>query len=273
MNRGGTHFRTFDDAGFKSVTPKPRIDNEPVTIRVRETMVVVSILVLLLGLLVVVGMLMSQNGDTSSNSAVPRVLANQPAPVHGSVARESSPTTDDPLQASPMWITQTARRSGIAPIAIAAYGDAALRLAHDQPSCHLGWTTLAGVGTVESANGTIGGRAVLANGLSSSPITGPVLNGAGGYAAISNDSGGWSAARGPMQFIQSTWDRWGADGNDDAVTDVNNIFDAAFAAGRYLCADGRDLATAQGWTAGVYSYNHSAPYVAEVYAAANEAAR
>jgi len=100
-----------------------------------------------------------------------------------------------------------------------------------------------------------------------------LLNGAGGYAAISNGQGGWSSALGPMQFIQSSWDRWGSDANGDGVKDVNNIFDAALAAGRYLCADGRDLATAHGWTAAIYSYNHDVAYVQNVYNAANAAAR
>lgn len=248
--------------------------NEPVTSRPRETTVVVGLVVVLLGALVGVGVLINIGGARQTDSGIPVALANQAAPPDVSVAQQA-PTqrvAGDPLKASPAWIARTAQSSGISATAIAAYGDATLVMAHEQPSCHLGWSTLAGVGTVESGNGTVGGRQLLLNGLSSSPISGPALNGAGGYAAIGNGSGGWSSALGPMQFIPSTWDRWGADGDGDGYSDINDIFDASLAAGRYLCADGRDLATAQGWTAAIYSYNHSADYVQQVYAAANAAA-
>lgn len=248
--------------------------NEPVTVRTREGTVVLAIVVVLVAALVAVGVLINLGSAHGPDGGVPLALADQPAPQQVMAIQQATQTAvGDPLKASPAWIAQTSQSSGISETAIAAYGDATLVLGHEQPSCHLGWSTLAGVGTVESANGTIGGRQLLSNGLSSSPITGPALNGAGGYAAIGNGAGGWTSALGPMQFIQSTWDRWGADGNGDGYLDVNNIFDASLAAGRYLCADGHDLATAQGWTAAIYSYNHSADYVQQVYAAANSAAR
>lgn len=226
-----------------------------------------AVALVLLGTLILVAILM-QRGGTGSIESIPAALANQAAPAQVQVA-VAPPTTHraSGFQASQSWVVQTAQSSGISPIAIAAYGDATLRIGSEQPSCHLGWSTLAGIGTVESGNGTFGGRALLADGTSSSPITGPALNGVGGNAAISNGNGGWSSALGPMQFIQSTWDKWGAGG------DVNNIFDAALAAGRYLCADGRDLSSAQGWTAAIFSYNHDVKYVQNVYAAANAAAR
>ena len=53
------------------------------------------------------------------------------------------------------------------------------------------------------------------------------------------------------------------------MADPNNIFDAALAAGRYLCAGGRDLATGPGWRAAVLSYNNSDEYGRRVYAAAD----
>ena len=69
-----------------------------------------------------------------------------------------------------------------------------------------------------------------------------------------------------MQFIPSTWVRWGADGNGDGKKDPSNIFDATLAAGRYLCADGRNLSTLPGLDAAVLSYNHSQPYLQTVLA-------
>jgi membrane-bound lytic murein transglycosylase B len=53
------------------------------------------------------------------------------------------------------------------------------------------------------------------------------------------------------------------------VADPSNIFDAAYAAGRYLCASGADLRTGQGWTQAIFSYNHSDDYVRSVLAYAN----
>lgn len=236
--------------------------------RTPEAVVATAVALVLVGTLVLVAVLI-QRGGVHPADAVPAALANQAAPTEVQVAvaqpRRHSTSRSSGLQASAAWVAQTAQSSGISPIAIAAYGDATLRLGNEQPSCHLGWSTLAGIGTIESGNGTFGGRTLLADGTTSSPITGPALNGAGGNAAITDGSGGWTSALGPMQFIQSTWDRWGAG-------DVNNIFDAALAAGRYLCADGRDLSTAQGWTAAIFSYNHDVKYVQNVYAAANAAA-
>ena len=238
-----------------------------------ETALVVGIVVVILGTLFGIGAVINLGGAQPTVDEVPLALSDQAAPTQVSVVQTTSQTAvGDPLKASQTWIARTAQSSGISPTAIAAYGDATLVLAKEQPTCHLGWSTLAGVGTVESENGSIGGRTLLPDGLSSTPISGPALNGAGGYAAIGNGSGGWTSALGPMQFIPSTWSRWGADGNGDGYDDINNIFDAALAAGRYLCADGRDLSTAQGWTAAIYSYNHAATYVQEVYAAANAAA-
>jgi membrane-bound lytic murein transglycosylase B len=245
-----------------------------VIFRTREGIVVAAIVVALLATLTGVGLLINLGSASQPYQDVPLALADQQAPPPVAVVQQPiQQPAGDPLKASAAWVAQTSQTSGISQTAIAAYGDATLLLGKEQPSCHLGWSTLAGVGTIESGNGTVGGRVLYPSGLSNTAITGPALNGAGGNAAIGNGSGGWSSALGPMQFIPSTWAKWGADGNGDGYADVNNIFDAALAAGRYLCADGRDLSTPQGWTAAIFSYNHSATYVQQVYAAANSAAR
>ena len=62
--------------------------------------------------------------------------------------------------------------------------------ASSTPGCHLTWTLLAGIGTVESDNGQYGGAVVLANGDTSPHILGPVLNGTGGVGAIRDTDGG-----------------------------------------------------------------------------------
>ena len=175
------------------------------------------------------------------------------------------------------WVTRTATLAGIPGPAVRAYADAELVLRSEQPSCHLAWNTLAGIGWIESQHGTVGGRALAPDGRSSRPILGPALNGSSGFAAIRSTpaSAGWHGDRtwehavGPLQFLASTWDWWGADGDGDGVADPRDLDDAALAAARYLCADGHDLATDAGWNAAVHSYNHDQGYVSNVAAAAN----
>jgi murein DD-endopeptidase MepM/ murein hydrolase activator NlpD len=69
-----------------------------------------------------------------------------------------------------------------------------------------------------------------------------------------------AGAIGWMQFIPSTWERWGVDANGDGVADPWNAQDAITAAARYLAASGgrTDIAGA------ILSYNHAQWYVDEV---------
>ncbi|WP_406110723.1 lytic transglycosylase domain-containing protein [Kitasatospora purpeofusca] len=150
----------------------------------------------------------------------------------------------------------------------AAYRKAEAALILRSPGCHLPWQLLAAIGEVES--GQAGRGAVDAGGTTFRPILGPVLNGAG-FAAIGDTDGGrfdgdtqWDRAVGPMQFIPSTWASWGVDANGDGKADPNNIFDAAEAAGRYLCAGGRDLNDPAQLDRAILGYNHSAEYLRTV---------
>lgn len=165
------------------------------------------------------------------------------------------------------WVSRTATAAGIPEPALRAYATAQLRLAREEPGCHLGWTTLAGIGWVESQHGTHDGRTLGEDGIPSSPILGPALDGSGDVAAVPGADGGWARAAGPMQFLGSTWARWGSDGDGDGLARIQDLDDAAYAAGRYLCVSG-SLATGAGWARAVFSYNHSQAYVDSVYAAA-----
>lgn len=143
---------------------------------------------------------------------------------------------------SAAWVDDVSRSTGISRVAVDAYGAASLRIADDSPACRLGWTTLAGIGRVESGHGTSDGARLRTGGTTSRKILGPALDGSAGLAAIRSDSRSmrwhgddrWDHAMGPMQFIPSTWERWESDGNDDGTADPHNIYDAAYAAGRYL---------------------------------------
>ncbi|HEY3437417.1 MAG TPA: lytic transglycosylase domain-containing protein [Actinotalea sp.] len=174
------------------------------------------------------------------------------------------------------WVTSMASATGIPVRAVRAYADAALALAAEQPTCRLGWTTLAAVGAVESGHGTHEGSSVRPDGRVFPPIIGPALDGVG-FAAVRATAAStalhgdplWEHAVGPMQFIAPTWQRWGSDGDGDGVADPQDLDDAALAAGRYLCAGGGDLSRGTDWQAAVLSYNHSDAYVSQVLALAD----
>ncbi|WP_017238694.1 lytic transglycosylase domain-containing protein [Streptomyces sp. SS] len=155
--------------------------------------------------------------------------------------------------------------AGIPASVLAAYKRAEQSIRSTAPGCNLPWQLLAGIGKVESGQAR-GGR-VDANGTTLSPILGPVLNGVG-FANISDtDDGAYDGdkvhdrAVGPMQFIPSTWATWGQDANSDGKKDPNNIYDAAQAAGLYLCANDRNLALKADLDRAILSYNRSTEYL------------
>jgi membrane-bound lytic murein transglycosylase B len=178
-------------------------------------------------------------------------------------------------QVSTDWADAVAAKTGIPRRAILGYSGAALALAAEQPSCHLGWTTLAALGSIESGHGSHGGSAIASDGETRPGIFGPALDGSSYAAVADTDDGaldgesGGDRAVGPLQFIPSTWHSWGADGNGDGVDDPQQIDDAALAAARYLCDYG-DLSSATSWRAAVFAYNHVDTYVDSVAELANE---
>ncbi|MEU9123797.1 lytic transglycosylase [Streptomyces sp. NPDC048506] len=188
--------------------------------------------------------------------------AKRPAPPHDS----HHPRTNSRIGPT---------EAGIPATLLAAYKNAASSIDTSDPGCRLPWQLLAGIGKVES--GQARGGAVDADGTTLQPILGPQLNGHGFARILDTDGGRYDGdlthdrAVGPMQFIPSTWSQggplgtgWGADGNGDGKKDPNNVFDAALAAGHYLCAGGRDLATPQDLDRAILGYNDSEDYLRTV---------
>jgi membrane-bound lytic murein transglycosylase B len=206
-----------------------------------------------------------------------RVSPAAPASAAPSATLLSRPPAAHVLRPDRTWVKRTARLTGIGPVALSAYGSAELRLGVERPACHLSWATLAGIGYIESQHGTIGGRVLGVDGRPwPRPIFGVHLTGAGPVARIADTDGGridgddrYDRAVGPMQFVPSTWRVWESDGNGDGVADPQDIEDAAYAAGRYLCASGLPLSAGAGWTRAVLSYNDSPIYLRDVLAATN----
>ncbi|MDL9937072.1 lytic murein transglycosylase [Gordonia sp. ABSL1-1] len=159
---------------------------------------------------------------------------------------------------------------GIPGVVLQAYKLAANRVGAESPQCKLPWFLLAGIGRIESGHASNG--SVDQYGTTINPIAGPVLDGSlAGNAVIRDTDGGridgdaaHDRAMGPMQFIPSTWASWGTDANGDGKADPNNVFDATYSAGRYLCAGVSDIMNDRNKVAAVLRYNHSMDYVANV---------
>lgn len=245
------------------------------------------------------GSLTTNPGTVPANVAAPlsAPLPPQSAVLPGASAQATVPVT--PATAAPItapvpqgsvvpaglspyaaWAAKLSKVIDIPARALQAYGNAQNIVAHEQPSCRLSWTTLAGLAHIESNHGRFGGRTLQPNGRSSSPIIGIPLDGGPAVQAIRDTDGGvldgdtvWDRAVGPFQFIPGTWARWKADGNGDRIADPQNIDDAAVAAGRYLCAGGRNLADGAGWWSAILSYNNSNTYVQDVFNGADSYAR
>ncbi|MFB8140835.1 lytic transglycosylase domain-containing protein [Streptomyces parvus] len=182
-----------------------------------------------------------------------------------------SPKPPEPLKPGKKPDPLVARawsEAGIPATVLDAYRKAESAVGRSDPGCGLPWQLLAAIGKVESGQAS-GGR-VDTRGTTLAPILGPALDG-NGFALIRDTDGGaydgdgtYDRAVGPMQFIPSTWAAWGADGNGDGRKDPNNVYDAALAAGHYLCAGPRDLNRRADLDRAILSYNRSDTYLRTV---------
>lgn len=178
------------------------------------------------------------------------------------------------------WADPIAAETSIPPAALRAYANAELIAAQSWPQCNLKWNTLAGIGFVETRHGTYSGQlfntgSIDENGYVLPPIVGPALDGSPGFAEIRDTDGGrldgdseFDRAVGPMQFIPTSWERFGRDANGDGTADPNQIDDAALSAANLLCDSDRDLSTPEGWASAVRAYNFSNDYLVDVRDAA-----
>jgi hypothetical protein len=101
----------------------------------------------------------------------------------------------------------------------------------------LDWSILAGIGRVECDHGRDPDRSCSTPG---------AVNSAG--------------AGGPMQFLATTWARYGVDGDGDGTIDRWDPADAIYSAANYLGASGAP----SDYRRAIYAYNHAGWYVDEV---------
>lgn len=178
------------------------------------------------------------------------------------------------------WVTETAASRQIPVRAMQAYARTEISQREAALECNLRWNTLAGVGSVESAHGTLGGAGLDAAGVPSKRIIGPPLNGENGTRAIKatkestalHGDEEWDRAVGPFQFLTSSWDQYGADADGDGEANPHDIDDAALGAANHLCDGERDLA-GDGWVKAVFAYNNSMAYVDKVRSIADSYTR
>ncbi|WP_234385769.1 C40 family peptidase [Streptomyces scabiei] len=156
---------------------------------------------------------------------------------------------------------------------LTAYKKAVQQVGKYVPKCQgMRWPILAGIAKVESNHAI--GRNIAAGGDIIPTIYGVLLNGsgAGGNTTVfpDTDNGRWDGtatgerAVGPFQFLPSTWESVGQDGNGDKTADPHNADDAALGAAVYLCGNGRDLSKRAQLRAAILQYNHSDEYVTNV---------
>ena len=104
------------------------------------------------------------------------------------------------------------------------------------------WAILAGIGSIESDHGRHSGGC----------IEGPAT--------------AYGTAKGPMQFIDSTWDSQGVDGNGDGQKNVCDFEDAIPGAANYL----RNSGAPDDYYNAIFAYNRADWYVQDVLAKADE---
>ncbi|MGW6276768.1 lytic murein transglycosylase [Kribbella sp. NPDC055071] len=175
------------------------------------------------------------------------------------------------------WATQTGAKVSIAPRILAAYALAEQFAAGRNRGCGVSWATLAAIGSVESEHGSFDGAEVAPDGTSTPAIIGPPLDGSPGVKAIPDTDDGqydgdtrWDHAVGPMQFLPSTWRKWGVDADGDGSARPHDIDDAAATAAVYLCASTPTMTTGSGWWTAIMTYNKSSIYAQNVLSRSNQ---
>ncbi|MFE1072715.1 lytic transglycosylase domain-containing protein [Streptomyces sp. NPDC058783] len=202
----------------------------------------------------------SDNVPTSDTPAADSATGNSPYYTDLPPLNSPSPAPTTGTPTSP-----GSSEAGIPATVLDAYKKAESELRRAKPGCNLPWQLLAAIGKVESGQAR-GGR-VDANGTTIGRIIGPQLDG-NGFALIKDTDNGvydgnssYDNAVGPMQFIPSTWAWAGRDGNGDGKEDPNNVYDAALAAGHYLCRYDWDLSVQADLNRAILSYNNSQDYL------------
>ena len=216
---------------------------------------------------IALGLAVSACGTDGDDRRDPQPLPPLPD-VDPPVAAAAAPIANGRVDTA--WLKASSKATDIPMRVLRAYVTAAAQANAAEPRCELAWNTIAAIGRIESIHGAVNGSRIDDDGVARPRIRGVALDG-DGVRAISDTDGGeldgdrtWDRAVGPMQFIPTTWSRWGSDGDGDGRSNPQDVDDAAFAASRYLCGSGKKLGSRDGWLRAVVTYNQSAAYVRQV---------
>lgn len=219
-------------------------------------------------------LLLAPRGPTVGPAEVPVAEGPTWAPPAAEPVAAADPGDGIQGRVDAAWAEQTAAATGIPIRALVAYAGAAMVKAEQMPECGISWSTLAGIGAVESDHGRHGGSSLAADGTATPPIFGVALDGANTAHIPDSDDGAidgdaeFDRAVGPMQLIPQTWRNWHVDGGGDGVENPQNVYDSVMAAANYLCRSSTSIDTEAGWRAAISSYNSGEVYLANVAAAA-----
>jgi cell wall-associated NlpC family hydrolase len=215
------------------------------------------IALVLIGALVTGGWLLMRQPDPAQPAGA------EPVPVGGagvasgpSVLQASAPVQEQaqaPQQSGHQlddWAANVGTALDIPPRALVGYATGELVARQEHPGCHLSWVTLAGLGKASSNHGRFGGVQIGPDGAMSKALGAVPLQGAAGESATEKRSG-------PLQLTSQQWTRNDQSIPGSAKPDVQDVDDAAVAAGRVLCAGGADLAAGTGWWKQVGAYRDS----------------
>jgi len=261
--------------------PGPPPGTLPAPRRRRGWLVVLA--VLLLGSAALVARYALPKSAPAPGAAPPPATgAPRPSPViTGEIIPPTGATPVLTLPARPAdalgpWAAQVGPVAGIPPVALQAYGYAQLSVESTNPQCHLTWTTLAGIGEVESQHGQKGGAVLSPTGRSIPPILGPPLDGNGGRPVVADTDAGafdgdpkFDHAMGPLGILPSAWKLYAIDADADGILDPYDIDDAALAMGRLLCAGGDDMSGLDGWTKAIGRQHAGQAYATSVFNSAD----
>jgi murein DD-endopeptidase MepM/ murein hydrolase activator NlpD len=161
---------------------------------------------------------------------------DEPTPGESSSSRIAAPTAGDPDATAASPSSPVEAEPGM-PM-VDGIADSTMRLyVNAAETCDMPWQILAAVGRVETNHGT---------------------SNAAGVKSGANFAG----AKGPMQFMQNTWNKYGLDANRDGKADIYNLVDSVYSAASYLCANG--AGEPKSIDNALWHYNHSDTYVAYV---------
>jgi membrane-bound lytic murein transglycosylase B len=195
-----------------------------------------------------------------------------PSTPDAAASRPALPTPPPrPADQLSSWAARVSPVIGVPAVAVQAYGYTQLTMKQHAPGCRLSWTTLAGIGQVESSHGQADGAVLQATGRSAPLVVGSPLDGKAGRALVQDTDAGafdgdvsFDRTMGPMRLLPSEWRLYQIDADGDGIMDPFDLDDSVLAMGRLLCAGNQDL-SGSGWNAAIGRHNSTESYARSVF--------